>query len=73
MWLTYIQDEMNFLNGHNEYYCVDRIDPVKGEIECSDISFEHGSFSAIPSLSFPAPFVYLPFVREKGTPIRSNR
>ncbi|MGC3972308.1 MAG: sialate O-acetylesterase [Pirellulales bacterium] len=28
-WLTYIQDEMNFLNGHKEYYHVDAIDPVK--------------------------------------------
>ncbi len=33
VWLTYIQDEMNFLNGHKEYYWVDRLDPVKGEIE----------------------------------------
>lgn len=33
VWLTYIQDEMNFLNGHKEYYWVDRLDPTKGEIE----------------------------------------
>jgi hypothetical protein len=33
VWLTYIQDEMNFLNGHKEYYTVDRLDPAKGEIE----------------------------------------
>lgn len=32
-WLTYIQDEMNFLNGHKEYYWVDRIDSANGKIE----------------------------------------
>lgn len=32
-WLTYIQDEMNFLNGHKEYYWVDRLDPATGKIE----------------------------------------
>lgn len=26
VWLTYIQDEMNMLNGHKEYYFVDSID-----------------------------------------------
>jgi hypothetical protein len=31
--LTYIQDEMNFLNNHKEYYWVDRIDADKGLIE----------------------------------------
>ena len=36
VWLTYIQDEMNFLNGHKEYYHVDRIDADKGELECTD-------------------------------------
>jgi hypothetical protein len=35
-WLTYIQDEMNFLNGHKEYYYVDKIDADKGELECTD-------------------------------------
>jgi hypothetical protein len=39
-WLTYIQDEMNFLNGHKEYYYVDRIDPAKGELECTDANFD---------------------------------
>jgi hypothetical protein len=29
VWLTYIQDEMNFLNGHKEYYHVDAIDAEK--------------------------------------------
>jgi hypothetical protein len=28
VWLTYIQDEMNFQNGHKEYYWVDAIDPL---------------------------------------------
>jgi len=44
VYLTYIQDEMNFLNGHKEYYWVDKIDPAKGEIEYTqangDKSFE---------------------------------
>ncbi|MEZ0256947.1 MAG: hypothetical protein ACAI37_16805 [Chthoniobacter sp.] len=40
VWLTYIQDEMNFLNGHKEYYYVDRIDTDKGEIECTDANFD---------------------------------
>lgn len=46
VWLTYIQDEMNFLNGHKEYYWVDRLDPDKGEIEFTqanaDKSFVRG-------------------------------
>jgi hypothetical protein len=33
VWLTYIQDEMNFLAGHKEYYWVDRIDADRGQIE----------------------------------------
>jgi hypothetical protein len=40
VWLTYIQDEMNFLNGHKEYYYVDRIDADKGEVECTDANFD---------------------------------
>lgn len=32
VWLTYIQDEMNFLNGHKEYYWVDAVDPATGKI-----------------------------------------
>jgi hypothetical protein len=39
-WLTYIQDEMNFLNGHKERYHVDRIDAEKGELEVTDINSE---------------------------------
>ena len=40
VWLTYIQDEMNFLNNHKEYYYVDRIDADKGEVECTDANFD---------------------------------
>jgi len=32
VWLTYIQDEMNFQAGHKEYYWVDAIDPAAGKI-----------------------------------------
>jgi hypothetical protein len=32
VYLTYIQDEMNFQNGHKEYYYVDAIDPKAGTI-----------------------------------------
>ncbi len=32
-WLTYIQDEMNMLNGHKEYYFVDAINAEDGELE----------------------------------------
>lgn len=38
VWLTYIQDEMNFLNGHKEYYHVDRIDAKQGILEVTDAS-----------------------------------
>lgn len=41
--LTYIQDEMNFLNGHKEYFHVDQIDAVKQQVTCTqanaDLSF----------------------------------
>lgn len=30
VWLTYIQDEMNMLNGHKEYFHVEQIDSAKG-------------------------------------------
>jgi hypothetical protein len=32
VWLTYIQDEMNMLNGHKEFYHVDQIDADKKTI-----------------------------------------
>ena len=31
-WLTYIQDEMNMLHGHGEYYFVETIDAERGRI-----------------------------------------
>jgi hypothetical protein len=34
-WLTYIQDEMNMMNGHGEFYHVDSVDPAKGTITCT--------------------------------------
>ena len=40
VWLTYIQDEMNFLNGHKEYYWVDSIDAQNGKIEVTDANFD---------------------------------
>jgi hypothetical protein len=43
-WLTYINDEMTFLDHHGEYYTVDRIDPAKGELECSDSNPTTGFF-----------------------------
>jgi hypothetical protein len=30
-WLTYIQDQMNMMNGHKEYFFVDTIDSEKGQ------------------------------------------
>jgi hypothetical protein len=32
--LTYIQDEMNMLNGHKEYFHVDTIDAANGRLTC---------------------------------------
>jgi hypothetical protein len=40
VWLTYIQDEMNFLNGHKEYYHVDTIDADKGTLTVTDANFD---------------------------------
>jgi len=46
VWLTYIQDEMNFLHGHKEYYWVDSVNAAKEEIEYTqanaDKSFVRG-------------------------------
>jgi len=43
VWLTYIQDEMNMMNGHKEYFHVDAIDPASGHLTCkwanADLSF----------------------------------
>jgi hypothetical protein len=35
VWLTYIQDQMNMMNGHKEYYYVTAIDPAKGSLTCT--------------------------------------
>lgn len=32
VWLTYIQDEMNMMNGHGEYFFVEEIDTKAGKI-----------------------------------------
>ena len=34
-WLTYIQDEMNMMNGHKEFFYVDAIDAASGKITCN--------------------------------------
>ena len=33
-YLTYIQDEMNFLNNHHEWYWIDKIDRAAGTFTC---------------------------------------
>ena len=40
VWLSYIQDEMNFLNNHKEYYWVDRVDAATGRIDCTQANFD---------------------------------
>ncbi len=40
VWLTYIQDEMNMMNGHKEYFYVDRVDAVKRAVECTWANFD---------------------------------
>lgn len=35
VWLTYIQDEMNMMNGHKEFFFVDRLDASTGQIVCT--------------------------------------
>jgi len=40
VWLTYIQDEMNMLNGHKEYFYVDKIDAAKRALDCTWASFD---------------------------------
>lgn len=39
-WLTYIQDQMNMMNGHKEYFYVDGIDAAKGEFNCTQANFD---------------------------------
>ncbi len=40
VWLTYIQDEMNMMNGHKEYFYVDRVDAAKRSLECTWANFD---------------------------------
>ncbi|MDB6116266.1 MAG: hypothetical protein JWO08_47 [Verrucomicrobiaceae bacterium] len=39
-WLTYIQDQMNMMNGHKEYFYVDNIDSAKGTLTCTQANFD---------------------------------
>ena len=39
-WLTYIQDQMNMMNGHKEYFYVDSIDGDKGTLNCTQANFD---------------------------------
>lgn len=39
-WLTYIQDEMNMMNGHKEYFYVDSIAADKGQLTCAQANFD---------------------------------
>jgi len=40
VWLTYIQDEMNMMNGHKEYFYVDQIDTTAGNLTCTWANFD---------------------------------
>ena len=39
-WLTYIQDQMNMMNGHKEYFHVDAMDAATGTLDCTQASFD---------------------------------
>ncbi len=39
-WLTYIQDQMNMMNSHKEYFYVDSIDADKGVLTCTQANFD---------------------------------
>ena len=39
-WLTYIQDELNMLNGHKEYYYVEQADAATGRITFTQANFD---------------------------------
>ena len=39
-WLTYIQDQMNMMNGHKEYFYVDAIDSAAGTLTCTQANFD---------------------------------
>ena len=40
VWLTYIQDEMNMMNSHKEYFYVDAIDAEHGRLTCTQANFD---------------------------------
>ena len=40
VWLTYIQDQMNMMNGHKEYFYVDSIDAAQGKLTCTQANFD---------------------------------
>ena len=40
VWLTYIQDQMNMMNGHKEYFYVDTIDAAKGALTVTQANFD---------------------------------
>ena len=40
VWLTYIQDEMNMMNGHKEYFYVDSIEADQGALVCTQANFD---------------------------------
>jgi hypothetical protein len=39
-WLTYIQDQMNMMNGHKEYFYVDTVDATAGTLTCTQANFD---------------------------------
>ncbi len=39
-WLTYIQDQMNMMNGHREYFYVDEIAADRGGLICTQANFD---------------------------------
>ena len=39
-WLTYIQDQMNMMNNHKEYFYVDAIDAGRGRLTCTQANFD---------------------------------
>jgi hypothetical protein len=39
-WLTYIQDQMNMMNGHREYFHVDNIESDKGELSVTQANLD---------------------------------
>ena len=39
-WLTYIQDQMNMMFGHKEYFYVDAVNAAAGTITCTQANFD---------------------------------